>query len=372
MRPHDIAIAAGLLLVATQANAQTNLGFEAGDTSGWTVSGGFASVAINQHGQSAADGQYFLSIAGGCQTTTVSQTIPMAAGETLQGWGAFLAYDYLPYNDWASAAIEVYGGGFELLFYADVAGVGSYYGYGILPWTPFQFTAQEAGSYTVVFSSSNGGDCAVSSYGLFDLQWIACSDPDGDGVCDEIDNCASSSNADQANADADAHGDACDACPVDADNDADADGYCGDVDNCPFEPNNQADSDGDGSGDACDTDDDADAIEDLADNCPYHHNPTQTDTDLDGDGDACDLDDDADGIGDGEDACETAPGQIVDATGCSIADLCPCDAPWKNHGAYVACVAHATTDFQRAELIDEAQRGATVSEAAESSCGHPQ
>ena len=38
-------------------------------------------------------------------------------------------------------------------------------------------------------------------------------DSDGDGVCDEIDNCINTANADQADGDGDGIGDACDACP---------------------------------------------------------------------------------------------------------------------------------------------------------------
>ena len=44
----------------------------------------------------------------------------------------------------------------------------------------------------------------------------------------------------------------------------------------------QADADGDGYGDACDV-------------CPSTYDPEQLDTDVDGDGDECDSDDDGDG-----------------------------------------------------------------------------
>ncbi|MBI3155299.1 MAG: thrombospondin type 3 repeat-containing protein [Burkholderiales bacterium] len=59
--------------------------------------------------------------------------------------------------------------------------------------------------------------------------------------------------------------------------DSDGDGVCDDVDNCPSRPNaDQADSDGDGVGDVCD-------------NCPRNANPGQEDSDGDGIGDACDI-----------------------------------------------------------------------------------
>ena len=124
------------------------------------------------------------------------------------------------------------------------------------------------------------------------------SDCDGDGVENPADNCPNHPNPDQKDGDGDGAGDVCDACPgfddnLDADGDAtpddcdvcpndpgddiDADGLCGDIDNCPSVSNAaQADGDTDGVGDACD-------------NCPNDVNPGQEDTDGDGIGDACDA-----------------------------------------------------------------------------------
>lgn len=81
-------------------------------------------------------------------------------------------------------------------------------------------------------------------------------DSDDDGICDPLDNCPDDVNTDQANADADAFGDVCDACDDDPDNDVDGDTVCGDVDNCPDDANlDQTDTDGDGLGNACDAND---------------------------------------------------------------------------------------------------------------------
>jgi|GEM_PF-266377 len=79
-------------------------------------------------------------------------------------------------------------------------------------------------------------------------------DSDGDGVCDDYDNCPGIANADQADADMDMVGDVCDDC-----HDTDHDGYGnpGYANNCPD------------------------------DNCPEVYNPDQLDTDGDGIGDAC-------------------------------------------------------------------------------------
>lgn len=82
------------------------------------------------------------------------------------------------------------------------------------------------------------------------------------------------------------------------------------------------------------------------------------------------LDSDDDGLFDDEDACPaTEAGGLVDDSGCSIADLCPCEDGWANHGAYVSCVSHAATDFRNDGLISGAERGKIVSAAAKSSCG---
>jgi Putative metal-binding motif len=87
---------------------------------------------------------------------------------------------------------------------------------------------------------------------------VCCTDTDGDGFCDEVDNCPLTVNPGQANADGDLLGDACDDCPLDADNDEDGDGVCGDGDWCPgtmipegvptvvLKPNHFALVDGDG------------------------------------------------------------------------------------------------------------------------------
>ncbi len=123
-----------------------------------------------------------------------------------------------------------------------------------------------------------GGVDAGAAY-AFDL---ACQlDNDGDGIFDDMDNCPSVSNYDQADVDSDGVGDACD--------------------NCPLVPNpDQADADGDGLGDACDrcpldynpdqTDTDRDGVPDACDNCPRVSNPDQADTDGDGVGDVCGCD----------------------------------------------------------------------------------
>lgn len=78
-------------------------------------------------------------------------------------------------------------------------------------------------------------------------------DTDGDGIVDTIDNCPDISNNGQEDSDIDGVGDVCDNCPNDSNNDTDSDSVCADVDNCPDVANpDQSDCDMDGIGDACD------------------------------------------------------------------------------------------------------------------------
>lgn len=124
------------------------------------------------------------------------------------------------------------------------------------------------------------------------ISYTATVDTDGDGIVDQLDNCPTTPNANQADADNDGVGDVCD-------NDADNDGVSDANDNCPNTPNaNQADADNDGIGDVCDSDADNDGIANGSDNCPNTANPNQADHDNDGSGDVCDSDDDNDGMPD--------------------------------------------------------------------------
>ena len=130
-------------------------------------------------------------------------------------------------------------------------------------------------------------------------------DSDSDGVADASDNCPFAANANQLDSEGDGAGDACDAdddndtlsdtaeasagtSPTNPDTDADGDGDA--ADNCPVTANaNQANFDGDAQGDACDGDDDNDGLSDTAE-ANAGTNPTNPDTD-------------GDGVGDGSDAC---------------------------------------------------------------------
>jgi hypothetical protein len=82
------------------------------------------------------------------------------------------------------------------------------------------------------------------------------------------------------------------------------------------------------------------------------------------------LDTDGDNVLDTEDACPmTAAGEVVDATGCSVADLCPCEESWGNRGEYLSCVNQTVQTFLEAKLITAQATAALISAAAQSTCG---
>jgi hypothetical protein len=179
--------------------------------------------------------------------------------------------------------------------------------------------AAAPGSATLAFAvdGASFSDTATVTFVEVDL------DADDDGVEDTDDNCVLVPNADQANNDGDAAGDACD-------DDDDNDGVLDGPDNCPLDANSgQLDTDDDGDGDACDDDDDGDGVLDDDDNCPLDANADQADADNDDVGDACDDDSDLDndGLDDGVDNCvTTANPDQADQDGDGLGDACDPDA----------------------------------------------
>ncbi len=132
-----------------------------------------------------------------------------------------------------------------------------------------------AGDMTPCANSANG-TCADDPDGIQEpllmLQPEGCDDGDGDGVCDDVDNCLLTANPGQEDTDGDGIGDACDSCPL--------------VDN-----NSAVDTDGDGltdfeecllGTDALDGDTDNDTLSDYDEDRVYGTEPLLVDTDGDG------------------------------------------------------------------------------------------
>jgi hypothetical protein len=105
-------------------------------------------------------------------------------------------------------------------------------------------------------------ECAPEERPSCDPREPSAEDSDGDAILDGADNCPDAWDPSQVDADGDGVGDACDPCPIAPDtedcappsaDDFDADGVVNDEDNCPSTANlDQADADTDGKGDACD------------------------------------------------------------------------------------------------------------------------
>jgi hypothetical protein len=82
------------------------------------------------------------------------------------------------------------------------------------------------------------------------------------------------------------------------------------------------------------------------------------------------LDSDGDGVADTDDQCPNTPaGAIIDASGCSIPQLVPCDGNWRNHAEYVQALFNVTARFAEAGLVTEAQRRAILRDGLASDCG---
>lgn len=174
-------------------------------------------------------------------------------------------------------------------------------------------------------------------------------DTDGDGICDELDNCPTVANVDQANADDDEAGDACDACANDPEKTEPGACGCGVADN----------------------DSDEDGVLDCADNCPSDSNGDQADADQDGVGDACD--ECAASVTGGTviiEKCETGVDNAVTADGCTfMEEIASCAENASTHGKFVSCVAKATKGWTREGLLEGRARSRVIICAAQSDIG---
>lgn len=170
-----LVLGAVLLMAAVSQNsyALINSGFETGDLSGWTSSGVASVVTSHISGQgttySPQDGSYFALLqtgAGQGVYTTLSQNFSILQNWGIDGWAAFDAGDYLPYNDNAWVKILNASGAELATPWSDsVSNVGNY---GDGAWTYWNWIAPADGTYTVKYGVANVGDNILDSYAMFD------------------------------------------------------------------------------------------------------------------------------------------------------------------------------------------------------------
>jgi hypothetical protein len=162
---------------ATQAATLLNPGFESGDLTGWTATNGFVDVVSEADDAIATPpfGQHYLPVEGGffARVTAgvdlgaysiLSQGFTLTSAGRLTGDAAFLAFDYLPYDDDAYVRV-LKAGSDEVLFASSVGGVGDY---GHTDWTHFATGALAAGSYVLEAGVRDNGDFGGSSQLLVD------------------------------------------------------------------------------------------------------------------------------------------------------------------------------------------------------------
>ena len=106
---------------------------------------------------------------------------------------------------------------------------------------------------------------------------------------------------------------------------------------------------------------DGDTVSDAQDNCPAVPNPDQSDSDGDGVGEACDQ-------------CAATAGGLVNLHGCSVEQLCPCEAspsgePWGSQADYLRCTAQATRTLRREGQVSRSESLRIMRKAARSACG---
>jgi OOP family OmpA-OmpF porin len=192
--------------------------------------------------------------------------------------------------------------------------------------------------HIISFSSTRNNLAATAgiTYTFGPAYSVPCVDSDGDGVCDDKDECPNT----PAGLEVDERG-----CPADSD----GDGVPDHLDKCPGTPRGvRVDLDG------CPVDSDGDGVPDYLDKCPG--TPSGVPVDSDG----CPKDSDGDGVPDYRDKCPGTPrGVVVDSDGCPIdsdgdgvpdyRDKCPgtpLGAPVNDVGCWV--LKNVQFDFNKA------------------------
>lgn len=182
-------VCAVVLIMALANVAQaglSNIGFEDGDLTGWTLSPAneaslYASVESSwevwdatlqdYRSYSAPQGITFAVLTAGSQTagkyTVLSKTFTVNAGETLAltGKAAFIGNDEQPNND--DAFVRLSNGSTSVdLWTSSIAVVDDY---GVTDWQDWTTSLLSEGTYTLSFGVANQGDDQYGSDALFDV-----------------------------------------------------------------------------------------------------------------------------------------------------------------------------------------------------------
>jgi len=172
--------------------ALINPGFETGDFTGWTTdtNPGAPAEVVTSHDEtpsttpgdtskytySPMEGNYFalLKTGVGDNANEVYQQISLAAGDTLSGYAAFDAGDFMEthpdlYPEWNDYAyVRIYDSSNTLVaepWYCDVETVGDY---SYSNWELWAWTTASAGNFTLVYGVVNYEDLNGDSYALHD------------------------------------------------------------------------------------------------------------------------------------------------------------------------------------------------------------
>lgn len=182
----SLMLGASLSLAMTapgHADGLANSGFDGGDLSGWTSGPGVVvvteasdAIVVPPYGETftATGGQYFAQLTAGPlegEYTMLSQAFSLTGESLLSFDAAFLAFDYMDYNDDAYVRIRSLSGDIDA-FLSSVSAVGDQ---GHTPWTHFVSGPLAIGNYVFEAGVRNIGDPdpAYSSRLLLDSIAIA-------------------------------------------------------------------------------------------------------------------------------------------------------------------------------------------------------
>ncbi|NIP30326.1 MAG: hypothetical protein GTO02_09625 [Candidatus Dadabacteria bacterium] len=82
------------------------------------------------------------------------------------------------------------------------------------------------------------------------------------------------------------------------------------------------------------------------------------------------ADSDSDCIPDEYDLCPDSTTSIVNSSGCSLDQLCPCEDNWENHGQFVKCTTAAAGQLLDEYVISKEEKNQIVMDNAKSGCGN--